>query len=412
MSDYRVLANRRLSGPIEREELDGDEVRYKNMALIDRGVWTDSGSGQPTEYDPQELEVAEDNAVNIMHDADSEASQAGYIKADSYHVEDDTGYATVVLDLSTSAGQYADETLQETLESGGEVGFGGPSIEIPAEGYDLEQTEAGHPKLVNGTIEGLGFVRDPASKSTSFARQTAERGVAMSAADSPNAKVFLKQDTGMSGELDLAAIREQYNLSDDVDEATVKELAEAGALSLEDKEDPCWEGYTMVGTDEEGNPRCVPDDDIPDATGFENAATMDAPDAPRPEDADKEGDDEPPEAEEQEMAEEMTNEEMMSAIQALRERMADLEEREEQLESEMGVMKSDYEDKDKEMSELRNELAEVETVEALQEAKDDLEKRLSAVEDEPKNPKSLSDDGDDTDDTEYSPISPSQSRGY
>ena len=40
-------------------------------------------------------------------------------------------------------------------------------------------------------------------------------------------------------------------------------------------EDPCWEGYTMVGTDENGDPRCVPDDDVPDAEGFENAVSMD-----------------------------------------------------------------------------------------------------------------------------------------
>ena len=40
-------------------------------------------------------------------------------------------------------------------------------------------------------------------------------------------------------------------------------------------EDPSWEGYTMVGTDENGDPRCVPDDDVPDAEGFENAVSMD-----------------------------------------------------------------------------------------------------------------------------------------
>ena len=38
-------------------------------------------------------------------------------------------------------------------------------------------------------------------------------------------------------------------------------------------EDPCWEGYTMVGTDENGDPRCVPDDDVPDAE-FENAVAL------------------------------------------------------------------------------------------------------------------------------------------
>jgi len=51
------------------------------------------------------------------------------------------------------------------------------------------------------------------------------------------------------------------------------EMVEASADDLR-KEDPCWDGYTMVGTDENGDPRCVPDDDVPDAEGFENAVSM------------------------------------------------------------------------------------------------------------------------------------------
>jgi len=31
---------------------------------------------------------------------------------------------------------------------------------------------------------------------------------------------------------------------------------------LSQQEDPCWEGYTMVGTKPNGNPRCVPEDDV------------------------------------------------------------------------------------------------------------------------------------------------------
>jgi len=36
-------------------------------------------------------------------------------------------------------------------------------------------------------------------------------------------------------------------------------------VQKEDFEDPCWEGYTMVGTKPNGDPRCVPDADVPDA---------------------------------------------------------------------------------------------------------------------------------------------------
>jgi hypothetical protein len=52
------------------------------------------------------------------------------------------------------------------------------------------------------------------------------------------------------------------------------EMVEAAATQKDDA-DPCWEGYTMVGTDENGDPRCVPSDEVPDATGFENAKVMD-----------------------------------------------------------------------------------------------------------------------------------------
>jgi hypothetical protein len=47
------------------------------------------------------------------------------------------------------------------------------------------------------------------------------------------------------------------------------------------EDDPCWDGYTMVGTkvDESGNevPRCVPDDDVPDAN-MAYAADSECPD--------------------------------------------------------------------------------------------------------------------------------------
>lgn len=52
------------------------------------------------------------------------------------------------------------------------------------------------------------------------------------------------------------------------------EMVEASATAKDDA-DPCWEGHTMVGTDENGDPRCVPSDEVPDATGFENAKVMD-----------------------------------------------------------------------------------------------------------------------------------------
>jgi hypothetical protein len=65
------------------------------------------------------------------------------------------------------------------------------------------------------------------------------------------------------------------------------EASAADATAKEEKEeDPCWEGYTMVGLDEQGNPRCVPDDDIDDVE-FDSVTVRESPDQPAPDLASK-----------------------------------------------------------------------------------------------------------------------------
>jgi len=363
MSAHRVLATKALSGPIKREELENGSVVYRNMALLAEGVWTDAGSGQPTHYDPQELKIVEDNAVNIAHDSGNEVSEVGHIKPDSWTVEDGKGYADVVLTMDSPASEYADENLKTALESGGEKGFGGPSIEIPADAYELErETGTGYPKLVNGEIHGAGLVMDPASKTTSFEHQVAQQGVAMSD-NSQSPMVYTLKDDSM----EPAEIREKLNLSDDVDEDTIKELAEAGALSLEDYEDK----------DEED------------------------------EDTEMQEDEEPEEPEEEDEEDKDMQDEAMQAIQ---EQIDDLWSELDELESQMMG--------ESELEEAKQDLADADTVDSLREKKqelkeanDELEKRLSKLEDQPKEPKSLS----DSDGTDWEPAydsMPSRSSGW
>jgi len=52
------------------------------------------------------------------------------------------------------------------------------------------------------------------------------------------------------------------------------------------QEDPCWEGYTMVGLDENGDPRCVPDDDVENVE-FDSVTVRESPDQPAPDVAEK-----------------------------------------------------------------------------------------------------------------------------
>ena len=381
----RILANRHLAGPIEREELDENAVRYSSVAILSRGVWTDAGSGQPTEYDPAELEIADDAPVNIMHDSESDSSQAGHIDPESYHVENGTGYADLVLDLETSAGQYADETLQETLESDGQVGFGGPSIEIPANGYDLKETGNGYPKLVNGTVEGLGLVKDPASKTVAFSNQVAQRGVAMSEGGEGNINVWLKEQSMSDktlqeiGEEELSGIiggahQSAFDSITDLYEAADDAEAFGGGLSdiLDNAQETILENAFGEG-EEEG------DEDVENAEGDY-------------EDKDK-SEHEEEEEEDAEMAENMDMEEVVSMVQAVRERVDELEDEHDALmqASEMEAELSEA------TEELRQDLAAADTVKELKDAKEDLDKRLSKLEDEPKPPKSMSDGADETD---------------
>lgn len=377
MSSHRILANRTLAGPIERTEQDDGTVMYKNMAFLDRGVWVDAGSEKPAEYDPEELAVAEDNTLNIAHDQDNEVSEIGHIKADSWEVEDGTGYADVVLDMDSPASEFADENLQSALESKGEVGFGGWSIELPPHSYDLEEGETGYPKVVNGKIAGGGLVMDPASKTTSIGHQTAKRQVAMAralSADSQTTKVYLKQNTSMSEETREKILSEVLGRELQIDE--IQDDAQKIADELDVPIGEVMEVLDpLLDMDEEGE--------------GEN------------EEEDAEMEDYEEEEEEEEDTEMQDVDELMSMVESMQERMDAIEEAHEELMGgeEMEAELSEAKD------ELKKELADAETVEEIDE-------RLSEVENEPKKDrKTLADKDESSWEPQYE-TTPSESTGW
>jgi len=355
LSSPRVLINgtRELAGKIERVEEGDNQVRYKNLKIISRGVWTDSASKTPTLYDPAELDVAERNLVNVLHDSASDSSQAGEIDPQSYYVEGTDGYADVVLDTDTPGGQFADASLQESLESNGQTGFKGPSIELRENDFELEDVEGkDYQKVVNGEISGLGLVgmgnspaQGPAAKDTNFARQTQERAVAMSG---PNAKAFYRQETVMEPDTIAAALSEAGIDTDDLSDDQLRTLGSKILEDYEDKED-----------DE--------DEEMAEGEDME--------------------DDEAEDEDDMDMADNMDPEEMMSAIQALRERVAEMED----------MMAADGEDdEDEEMEEMSEELAETKSeLSELKDEKKELAERVKTLEDEPKDSKSLADGSDE-----------------
>jgi hypothetical protein len=359
MSAHRILASRALAGPIERQELPDGRVRYENVALIDEGVWRDAGSGQPTHYDPAELEIVEDNTLNIAHDAENEVSAVGRIDASSWEVEDGTGYADIVLDMDSPASEYADENLQAALESEGEKGFGGPSIEIPADAYELEREhgESGVPKLVDGEIHGAGLVMEPASKSTAFSHQVAERGVAMSA-DTTQDSIGVYLQAGSMSETTREEIQAEV-LSRELEVEEIQDDAQAIADELD----------IPVGDVMEVLDPLLDMDEDEDEGGEDVENEED--------DGEEAEDDEEDDEEDTEMAAEEEIEELWNAIEDLKEEMASGAEMEEARE---------------ELSAAREELASEEEVRELREAKEELAGRLEELEGEPEKPKSLADD--------------------
>lgn len=332
--------------PIKRLEEDGT-VRYTNIKLLSPGSWTDAGSKETVWYSPEgirNLEMREDNVVNIMHDVDNEVASVGSVDPESVETDEQGNlYGDVVLHMDNAASEFADENMKTTLESGGSKGFGGPSVEIDAEGQKVEwNDEKGMHELKAGYLSGTGFVSNPASKPVAFSRQTAERGVAL-ADGSQESKTLYRKDDTMSEELDLEALREKYNLGEDIDEETVAELAEAGALDLEEDEDE----------EEEEAP-------------------------------------ETPEDDEEEEETEMEDGEIEQMVSSLADRVETLEE---QLDAAMAA--EDVEEAlSEELEEVKSNLADAETVDELEA---DVDKRLSELENEPKETKTLA-DGSDTED--------------
>lgn len=357
------------SEPIEREELGENKVAYRHVKILQAGTWTDSGSRETIWYSPrglQNMELTDDNTVNIMHDADNEVSAVGELE--NLQPEDESLYADIIINTSSNAGGYADENMQKSLETNGGSGFGGPSVEIPPEGQQITfNDKKGVKELTKGKINGLGLVMNPASKPVSFARQTAERGVAMS--DGEQTTMVLKGETRSMA-----------------DAETYREVLESNGIDTgEMTDDEVMSVYEdLMEAAESGEEMGSHEDDEDEDEETEMA------------DPDKDEDDE---TDVEEESEEM---DMSERLDALEERLQNVEDMAEAMMAQEDVEEALSE----ELEEVREELADIETVQELSEAKEELEKRLKNLENEPENPKSLADGEADDKDVEDRNVTP------
>lgn len=331
-----------LADEITREELSGNTVRYTGIKALTDGVWTDQNSGEPIHYMPENLSVDLGSDVNVMHDG-SDVSEAGKI-VDSELGTDSNGkdalYLDFELDTSTEAGAYADKALKEALESDGEGGFGGPSVEIPAEGQEIKSDgPKGHPYIADGKVAGLGLVGQPAARDTAFKYQTQERAVAL--ADGESALLLNKEDTTAMSTRKLAKSMEE-----------AKEMMRDMGYDDPDR--------TMEDMDEEEM----------EELAYEMAELMDH----------MGGHNE----DEDEGMEMMDEEEMMDMIESLRERIENVEEEHEELINSAAA--------ESELSATKSELAD------LRAKNKELSERLETLEDQPNNEKRTMAEGRNTED--------------
>lgn len=233
---HLALAEQATPGTIERVELDDGSVRYENLKLLGVGVWGDAATQRQFLYSARTIKALADsiadNTLNLFHEQDNETTEVGRLDRESVYIGDDDGlYGDIVLSMDNSASEFADEAMQDALESGGDVGLKGPSLEIADPDHSYNR-QAGALEVVDGTVTGvalvgLGVSPGPGSKDAAFAEQTQERAVAL--AEASNATVVTPQtnDTSMI----TNTIAEQ--LADRLSEEDLHELAAEHDIELQ-----------------------------------------------------------------------------------------------------------------------------------------------------------------------------------
>ncbi|WLW38155.1 hypothetical protein [Halorubrum tailed virus BLv36] len=349
--------------PIEREELSNGTVAYRNIKLLDEGVWTDESSRTPTLYDERTFENLEilspegmdGPPVNVAHDLDSngepnEASVGGYIDPDSVDTDGKALFGDIMLDTGDPAGAYLDENLKSSLESNGEVGFS-PSVELMPTELEAAEHPQAEQHVVGAEFTGTALVRDPASKSVDFAHETRNRQIAMGL-EGQTAKRLEEEPKHMAEIEEVRETLDSAGLGDVIDDMTDDEVMDM-AENL----------HSDLMADLEG------------------------------EEVEAEYDEEEEEEEEKEMAD---ADELMAELDEVRGRVAELEDM-------VAGMDGMVEEED--LEEATEELADASDVEEIEKTlsaimpdgwdTEEVSRALKAVGEEPEKPRSLADGSDE-----------------
>ena len=234
---FRALADHPMDppGPIQREESD-DGIRYSNILILAPGEWTDGATGETLFYSPDLTEhIASEpaervperngrtqNIVNFDHNKQEQLAEVGHFDVDSL-ARDDHGnlYADVILWNDTSMSQDAVALMDRALETEGQQGAGGFSVEIPFENERTEyDKDRGMEAMVAGDLAGLAIARQSASAPAATAQQFADRAIALSN-DADPGRVYvgdrLTEGSRQSGRMEIESTDDLERALADVD---------------------------------------------------------------------------------------------------------------------------------------------------------------------------------------------------
>lgn len=178
MSDSTQLALQRSlaePGNIKRVEED-DAVRYKNVVMLAPGEWTDAKSRTTYYYSPEGIANSvdnwTDNNLHLNHDGqETVLADIGHVDADTVDV-DEKGrmFGDIVFHRRTSTSKDAEELMKLAVETEGEQGLAGPSVEI-VDTKDEYDSDRGMDETTEMVFSGLGLVTSPASRTVAFEEQ-------------------------------------------------------------------------------------------------------------------------------------------------------------------------------------------------------------------------------------------------
>lgn len=263
-------------GRVERVDEENDAVRYTDICLLAPGEWTDAASRTTIYYAPDAIKRSArnwiDTQVNLYHKPGDPIANVGHIDTDSVYTDDSGAlYADMVLHGRTQNSKDAIGLMDLALESEGERGLGGPSVEIPEDKTEWDDTR-GMERMTEMTFSGAALVMHPASRKVSFDEQFENRAVALAQLqESRDIRIMRREETTKraAGEADAMG-----SSTDD----PLKELADARnrlrklARELQNPTDELLAAINTYNASDEGSP----EDSIEDFVQW--AETADVPD--------------------------------------------------------------------------------------------------------------------------------------